>query len=93
MVWWKNEVGEGGSWWEGRILAAQAKSPEFPDSPWERYLVQYETEITETHRHSPWELYDLEVQWDHPHLNPEVRDKLQSYLEKVYNRVSKQYYL
>jgi PH-interacting protein len=38
LVWWRNEDGESGSWWEGRIMAVKPKSSKFPDSPWERYL-------------------------------------------------------
>jgi PH-interacting protein len=37
LVWWRNEDEESGSWWEGRIMAVKPKSPNFPDSPWERY--------------------------------------------------------
>ncbi|KAJ6873348.1 hypothetical protein NC651_032276 [Populus alba x Populus x berolinensis] len=40
-VWWRNENGEGGEWWEGDIVSVQAKSVDFPDSPWERYEVIY----------------------------------------------------
>ncbi|KAK4282559.1 hypothetical protein QN277_013920 [Acacia crassicarpa] len=88
MVWWRNANGEGGSWWEGRILSAQAKSLEFPDSPWERYLIQYKTDPTETHLHSPWELYDPEIQLEYSHIGHEVRNKLLSYFYKLIHKDS-----
>lgn len=88
MVWWRNEDGSG-SWWEGRITAAQAKSPEFPDSPWERYKVQYKSDPSEEqHLHSPWEFYDPDMLWEHPHIDHETRDKLLSYFTKLDHRVS-----
>ncbi|XP_019428466.1 PREDICTED: bromodomain and WD repeat-containing protein 3-like isoform X1 [Lupinus angustifolius] len=86
LVWWRNEDGKSGSWWDGRIIAVQAKSHDFPDSPWERYQVQYRTDLTETHLHSPWELYDPEIQWEHPHIDPEIRDTLLSYFTKLDHR-------
>ncbi|KAJ7977653.1 Bromodomain and WD repeat-containing protein [Quillaja saponaria] len=82
MVWWRNANGEGGSWWEGRILSLQAKSHEFPDSPWERFVVQYKTDPTESHQHSPWELHDIGIRWDGPHINHDIKDKLMSYFTK-----------
>ncbi|KAK9673015.1 hypothetical protein RND81_12G140300 [Saponaria officinalis] len=84
QVWWKNEDEEDGSWWEGRIFAVKAKSPEFPDSPWERYLIRYKSEPTETHSHSPWELHDANgTQWEQPHLNDPATNKLLSSLLKL----------
>ncbi|XP_057427313.1 uncharacterized protein LOC130720653 isoform X3 [Lotus japonicus] len=85
MVWWKNEDGESGSWWEGRITAVEAKSHEFPDSPWERYSIQYKTDPN-IHKHSPWELNDPEMLWEHPHIDHETRDKLLSYFAKLDRR-------
>ncbi|KAK6913693.1 WD40 repeat [Dillenia turbinata] len=84
-VWWKNEDEENGSWWEGRIMAVNPKSPEFPDSPWERYVIQYKTDPTEKHRHSPWELYDFDNdgQVDQPHIDDDIRDKLLASLAKL----------
>lgn len=77
LVWWRNENGEDGSWWEGRIVSVQAKSDDFPDSPWERYRIRYKTDPTsEPHLHSPWELHDLDIPWEHPHIDFEIRDKL-----------------
>ncbi|XP_056167155.1 uncharacterized protein LOC115675964 isoform X2 [Syzygium oleosum] len=89
LVWWRNENGTGGSWWEGRITTVQAKSSEFPDSPWERYSVRYRTDPPENHLHSPWELHDLEVSWDHPHIDSETRDKLLSMFSKLERSVGK----
>ncbi|KAK7269614.1 hypothetical protein RIF29_22347 [Crotalaria pallida] len=83
LVWWRNEDGKTGSWWDGRITAVQAKSHDFPDSPWERYHIQYKTDLTETHLHSPWELYDPEIQWEQPHIDPETRDRLLSYFARL----------
>ncbi|XP_061338407.1 uncharacterized protein LOC133285221 isoform X2 [Gastrolobium bilobum] len=83
MVWWRNEDGKSGSWWDGRIISVQAKSHDFPDSPWDRYLIQYKTDPTENHLHSPWELYDPEIAWEQPHIDPEIRDKLLSYFTKL----------
>lgn len=82
QVWWKNEDGDGGSWWEGRILAVKPKSPEFPDSPWERYVIQYKNDSGQ-HLHSPWELYDTDSQWDHPRIDERIRNKLLSSLDKI----------
>lgn len=76
-VWWKNEGEDNGSWWEGRIVTVKAKSSEYPDSPWERYAVQYKSDPRETHLHSPWELYDPEdTHWEQPQIDEEVRMKL-----------------
>lgn len=82
-VWWKNEGEEDGSWWDGRILSVKARSPEFPDSPWDRYVIRYRSEPTETHLHSPWELYDIGTQWEQPHIDDESRNKLLSSLAKL----------
>ncbi|KAL9407657.1 hypothetical protein AB3S75_046236 [Citrus x aurantiifolia] len=93
-VWWKNESDEDGSWWDGRVLSVKPKSSEFPDSPWERYTVQYKTEPTETHLHSPWELFDSDTQWEQPRIDDDNRNKLLSAfakLEQSANRVQDQY--
>ncbi|KAK7303698.1 hypothetical protein RJT34_14611 [Clitoria ternatea] len=82
-VWWKNEDNSSGNWWDGRVLCVKAKSSEFPDSPWERYTVQYKSDHTETHLHSPWELYDADVEWEQPHINDDMRSKLLSSLTKL----------
>ncbi|XP_058770312.1 uncharacterized protein LOC131643955 isoform X2 [Vicia villosa] len=85
-VWWRNPDGNGGSWWDGQIVTVKAKSDVFPDSPWDRFEVNYNTDPTENQRHSPWELNDPEMQREHPHIDPEIRDKLLSYFTKLYHR-------
>lgn len=83
QVWWRNENEEGGSWWGGRILSVKPKSPEFPDSPWERYVIQYRSDASEQHLHSPWELHDPDSGWEHPHIDEESRKKLLSSFAKM----------
>ncbi|XP_018482991.2 uncharacterized protein LOC108854004 isoform X1 [Raphanus sativus] len=82
-VWWRDEGEEDGSWWEGRILAVKAKSPDFPDSPWERYTVKYKSDPTETHLHSPWELFDADTKWEQPHVDDDERNRLLLALTKL----------
>ncbi|XVF28225.1 hypothetical protein REPUB_Repub15cG0011200 [Reevesia pubescens] len=82
-VWWKDESGDDGSWWEGRIVAVKPKSYEFPDSPWERYSVQYRSEPKEPQLHSPWELLDADTQWEQHHIDSKIRDKLLSAFAKL----------
>lgn len=82
-VWWKNEGEEDGSWWVGRILSVKAKSDDFPDSPWERYTVQYKGEPTETHLHSPWELLDINAVWEQPHIDDDSKSSLLSAFAKL----------
>lgn len=84
-VWWRNEVEgeEDGSWWDGRITSSQAKSVDFHDSPWERYTIQYKTDPREKHNHSPWELFDTDTQWEEPHIDNEIRNKLLSAFAKL----------
>uniref|UniRef100_A0A2P2M735 Uncharacterized protein MANES_01G227500 n=1 Tax=Rhizophora mucronata TaxID=61149 RepID=A0A2P2M735_RHIMU len=82
LVWWRNADGEDGSWWEGKIVSSQAKSDKFTDSPWEKYLVQYGTAPPEN-RHSPWELHDPHIPWEHPHIDLEIREKLLSSIAKL----------
>ncbi|XVF72736.1 hypothetical protein PTKIN_Ptkin12aG0144300 [Pterospermum kingtungense] len=86
-VWWKNDNEEGGSWWAGRIIAIQAKSVDFPDSPWERYEVTYKDGCK--YCHSAWELHDPNFAWEHPHIDSEIRDKLLSYFGKLERSVGK----
>ncbi|KAJ4838668.1 hypothetical protein Tsubulata_004268 [Turnera subulata] len=80
-VWWRNENGEGGKWWEGKIVSSKPKSNEFPDSPWERLHISYGND--EIHLHNPWELRDLHSSYEHPHIGFEIRDKLLSWLNKL----------
>ncbi|XP_057476015.1 uncharacterized protein LOC130764006 [Actinidia eriantha] len=89
QVWWKNPGEENGSWWKGRIVSVKPKSPEFPDSPWERYDVRYSGNPPETYLHSPWELHDVEkyydakTQWEPLQIDNEIRDKMLSFFDKV----------
>lgn len=83
QVWWKNEGEEDGAWWDGRILSVKPKSPDFPDSPWERYTIQYKSDPTETHCHSPWELHNVDTQWEQPHIDDAIREKLLSSFAKL----------
>lgn len=39
LVWWRNENGEGGNWWEGWIVFLKLKFSDYFDSLWERYVV------------------------------------------------------
>lgn len=84
-VWWRHEDGEGGSWWEGRIVSANPKSVYFPDSPWERYAVQYQGDPG-PELHSPWELHDPEFRWEPPHIDFDTRNKFLDYLSKLERR-------
>ncbi|TQD80063.1 hypothetical protein C1H46_034348 [Malus baccata] len=80
-VWWRDSISdEGGTWWVGRIVRCQAKSHEFPDSPWLRYEVRYEND-DETHLHCPWELrgpsiVDDPSSCEQPHIDSESKEKL-----------------
>ncbi|VVA25341.1 PREDICTED: bromodomain and WD [Prunus dulcis] len=81
-VWWRDSDG-GGDWWEGQIVRCQAKSHEFPDSPWLRYEIRYKNDDGITHCHCPWELRDPSILLEHPHINSESRDKLLHYFSKL----------
>ncbi|XP_031260091.1 PH-interacting protein isoform X2 [Pistacia vera] len=87
LVWWRNANGDGGTWWKGRIVSSQAKSDDFPHSPWETYVIQYKT--GDNHRHSPWELHDPNVPWQHPQIDFDSRDKLLSSFSKLEQSVSR----
>nr|GEU54066.1 PH-interacting protein [Tanacetum cinerariifolium] len=84
QVWWKNEDEENGNWWDGRIVAVKPKSDDFPDSPWERYSVQYKGDPIAL-PHSPWELYDpnASMVWEEPHIDDDIRTKLIRALAKL----------
>lgn len=86
LVWWKNADADGGSWWEGRIVTVEAKSSDFPNSPWLRYAVQYRDEPG-THEHCPWELHDPDISWERPHIDHHIRDKLLHYFSKLEDKV------
>jgi hypothetical protein len=84
-VWWRGDGEEGGTWWEGRVSGIKPKSPDFPDSPWEKYVIQYKNDGSEQ-SHSPWELHDvgnLWVPWNHPHIDIGIRNELLSKLENL----------
>ncbi|GAB2226451.1 hypothetical protein Drorol1_Dr00022259 [Drosera rotundifolia] len=83
LVWWRDEGEEGGDWWEGQIVFSRPKSNDFPDSPWERHIVKYKRDPTDDHSHSPWELHCPDDNWEHPHIDFEIRKKLLSYFSKV----------
>ncbi|XP_038703173.1 bromodomain and WD repeat-containing protein 3 isoform X2 [Tripterygium wilfordii] len=88
-VWWRsNENGEGGSWWEGKIISSSAMSDKFPNSPWERYCVQYEGD-DEFHLHCPWELHDSVIPLDHAHIDFGNRDKLLDLFAKLEQSVTR----
>lgn len=89
LVWWKNENGEGGGWWDGRIISIKDKSREFPDSPWERYNIKYKSDTEDLHLHCPWEMHDPASQWEHPCINTEVRNKVLASLTKLLHSASK----
>ncbi|WOL00289.1 bromodomain and WD repeat-containing protein 1-like [Canna indica] len=83
QVWWRDANGDGGSWWDGRVIAVKPKSSDFPDSPWERYLVKYKDEGSSEHLHSPWELHDVNTPWEHPFIDAETRYKLLKSIAKI----------
>nr|VDD16542.1 unnamed protein product [Brassica oleracea] len=86
-VWWRNESSEGGAWWDGRIESSQVKSPNFPDSPWERYKVVYET--GDTNLHSPWEFDNPQFPWENSTMDEEPREKLLSLFAGLVKSISK----
>ncbi|KAE8685834.1 bromodomain and WD repeat-containing protein 3-like isoform X4 [Hibiscus syriacus] len=93
-VWWKDDSGDGGSWWDGRIVTLNPKSCEFPDSPWESLTVRYKSEPKNPQLHSPWELFDADLQWEQPHIDSKIRNNLLSTfarLEKSSREAQDQY--
>ncbi|RRT82771.1 hypothetical protein B296_00005010 [Ensete ventricosum] len=82
-VWWRNANGDGGGWWAGRILAVKPKSSEFPESPWERYVIQYKDDSSGHHFHSPWELNDTDTHWKHPCIDDDTTDNLLKSIAKI----------
>ncbi|KAH7296782.1 hypothetical protein KP509_26G038600 [Ceratopteris richardii] len=65
-VWWRLKTGDDDedekteAWFYGRVVGVEPKSSEFPDSPWDSCLVQYKGDSSGPHRHSPWELFDVD---------------------------------
>ncbi|CAN1281488.1 Bromodomain and WD repeat-containing protein 1 [Linum perenne] len=91
MVWWNEneESEEPGKWWDGRVLAVKPKSPEFPDSPWERYMIRYRDDPEGNHLHSPWELFDKDTEWEQPRIDDDTNAGLLSALEKLEQSANK----
>ncbi|VFQ68660.1 unnamed protein product [Cuscuta campestris] len=89
QVWWRDENEEnGGRWWDGKIVSVKDKSNEFPGSPWERYVVKYNSDETDTHLHCPWELQDPYSFWEHPHIDPKSNNRMLSALNKLLHRAN-----
>ncbi|XP_020884424.1 PH-interacting protein isoform X2 [Arabidopsis lyrata subsp. lyrata] len=86
-VWWRNASGEGGAWWAGRIESSQVKSTDFPESPWERYRVDYET--GDTSLHSPWEFDNPQFPWEKSTIEENRREKLLSLFAGLVKSISK----
>ncbi|KAL6505075.1 hypothetical protein OROGR_024892 [Orobanche gracilis] len=76
LVWWRDESGVGGAWWEGRITAIKDKCNNFPGSPWERYLVKYKDDNTDFRCHCPWELHDRDRPWEQPTIDFKSKEKI-----------------
>ncbi|KAL8527224.1 hypothetical protein ACS0TY_005197 [Phlomoides rotata] len=75
-VWWRDESGQGGTWYYGCLIAAQHQSNDFPESPWEKYYVSYEEDNTDHRCHSPWELQDPDVLLELPNNGFESKEKI-----------------
>ncbi|XP_027118426.2 uncharacterized protein [Coffea arabica] len=89
LVWWRDESEEGGSWWDGRIISIKDKSSEFPDSPWERYVIKYKSASEDLHLHCPWEMHDPSRQCEHPCIDPEVRNKMLASVNRLLQSASR----
>ncbi|KAK1291797.1 hypothetical protein QJS10_CPB17g01104 [Acorus calamus] len=92
QVWWRDDEGDGGSWYDGRVVQVKPISTELPDSPWLRCAVQYKNDGSEHHTHCPWELCDPDGQWEHPCIDSESRQNLLSSLSKIEQNASKHDY-
>ncbi|GAB2282200.1 hypothetical protein Dimus_016751 [Dionaea muscipula] len=88
LVWWRNEVGEGGSWWEGQIISSRIHSNDFPDSPWEKHIIKYKNDPAE-YAHCPWELHGPDDDWEHPHVAFEIRKLLLSCFSELERSVTR----
>lgn len=75
VVWWRNEIEEGGAWYEGTIVSIKDKSCDFPGSPWESCVVRY-TQTKDSQLHSPWELHDPDNPAEQPHSNFESAEEI-----------------
>ncbi|KAI3449399.1 hypothetical protein Pfo_006064 [Paulownia fortunei] len=89
LVWWRDESGQGGAWWDGRITAIKDKSSDFPGSPWERYLVKYKDDNTDYRCHCPWELHDPDRSWEQPNIDFKSKEKILNSLTKIVQTASK----
>uniref|UniRef100_A0A166CCV4 Uncharacterized protein n=1 Tax=Daucus carota subsp. sativus TaxID=79200 RepID=A0A166CCV4_DAUCS len=87
-IWWREDNENGGRWWDGRIVESKDKSVDFPGSPWERFRVRYTIGGT-FQQHSPWELHDPDSQWEQPSIDCESKDKMMSYLYKLWKSAEK----
>lgn len=88
LVWWRNESGEGGSYWEGQIVSLKDKSSSFPGSPWEQCVISY-TSDPNMHLHSPWELHDPGSSVERPQIDFEIREEVLYYLNKLLQSASR----
>lgn len=71
-------------------MSSKDKSDDFPSSPWERFEIQYDGDSPTTiYYQSPWELYDPESLWEHPHLDCETTDELLSAFAHLQQSVRK----
>ncbi|KAF7027550.1 hypothetical protein CFC21_039583 [Triticum aestivum] len=77
-VWSMDDGEEERSWWEGHVLAITPDSPDFPESPWLKYAIQFYD--GSDFLYSPWELHAAGplVPWKHPHIDSSIRNKLLS---------------
>ncbi|XP_051118937.1 uncharacterized protein LOC127243109 isoform X2 [Andrographis paniculata] len=89
LVWWRDEGGEAGAWWEGRITAVKDKSSDFPESPWERYLVKYKNDNADYRRHCPWELHDPDRQYEPPTIDMKIKPKIAKALRELMQTANK----
>lgn len=88
LVWWRDDSEEGGNLWEGRIVSLKDKSSDFPGSPWERCVISYKSDPTNTHCHSPWELHDPDCLWVHPQVDADKRNRILSYFHRLLQSAS-----
>lgn len=89
LVWWRDDSENGGSWWEGRIISSKDKSSDFPGSPWERFGIRYKNDNEGSHLHSPWELHDPDSGWEQPSIDSESRNRMLSYLSKLWQSANR----
>lgn len=88
-VWWREEGGQGGTWYYGCIIAEKYQSSDFPESPWEKYHVSYEEDNTDYHCHSPWELQDPDVLLEQPSNGLESKEKILNSFNNLMLRATK----